>query len=230
VILWVGEADWWNGGQPMPRLGEPRFAFPLCEEAADEVAESGDFGGLRRISSKARRAASDRHLLRTTLDRFNGDLNPVWQYSPFGGVMKRRHSTLGNGVLVDREAVIWEDYVPPPQYEQNGVVVGGQVRLFRTLRQAWTEERAVPRIRLYQIVEPPPGMVTACLRALRALEVDDSPFCVELRHHPVPGPRGELQWKVVEVNTRLGEDPCHPFLLWPTHPLRQVERWVEELT
>jgi hypothetical protein len=220
VILWVGEADWWNGGRPMPAPDEVRFVFPLVEETTGDVARMTT--SARKIDERAWYKATHRGAMRRALP---SDLNPDWWTDGpegRGAVMKQARSTYGRGVHVDPEAVVCEAYIPGPQWEQNGVVLGGHTYFFRTLKQLW-DEREHPRIRLYQIAEAPGFLHSACIRALATLGVDDSPFCIELRQQ-------HGTWRVIEINTRLGEDPCHPFLLWPTHPLRQVERWVEELT
>jgi len=193
-----------------------------------------------RSSSGSRRIAavncSSRLALRVALATTG--LNPEWWPFRFGGgakprVVKAPSSALGSGVRQFRERIeevalleafapelaqfgVVEELVHGAQYEADGFVLGGRVTFFHPLVQSWRGERIVA----YRRCEPPHGFRDAVARALRAVGLDDAPFCAELRHR-----RG--RWVVIELHARLGEDAGLPRKMWPTSPLAAIEKAAE---
>jgi hypothetical protein len=97
-------------------------------------------------------------------------------------------------------------------------VVGGRIEYFSPLLQQWNE--AGDRILAYQRQEPPDRhWVDAALAAVKAVGIDDAPFCLEMRYDRQRG-----GWKLIEIHARLGEDPGLPALMWDEDPLRVIER------
>ena len=111
-----------------------------------------------------------------------------------------------------------EERIEGPQYELDGFVVGGEVGYFSALLQHWNE--AGDKILAYERLAPPhDGWLDAALGAVKAVGIDDAPFCVELRYDT-----GRRQWKVIEIHARLGEDPGLPDLMSDVNPLHVIER------
>lgn len=222
----MGEADWWLAGRPVPIPSYYEYVFPLVEEACEEVANWASFHvqeespfqvvGLKKVSATAYYKATKRRLLRESLPRH---LNPWW-HPLEGGVLKAAYSCMNSGVRIFKDAEIVEEYLPGPQHECDGVILDGKTFFFNPLRQVWNEDNT--RILAY-FIETNSGTRWACSRvaldAITALGLDNTPFCIEMRQN-----------KVIEVNTRLGEDPGLPLLLSPgIHPLEQIDKWARSL-
>lgn len=229
-ILWVGEADHWSS----PRAPErPAFAMPLCEESVLETAFNHSFSGLRRLSKNAALACVSRYCQRRALERGAPDLNPGWapitKWPKGRAVVKAPASCLASGVrILDedfyvRELLLYapkaaigvvEEFVEGPQWELDGFVIGGEFRAFRHLLQHWSDGRIVH-------YEPSfaEGLENAVKRAIRAVGLDECPFCAEMR-------LSAEGWKVVELHARLGEDKDLAAAMWPTCPLNVIESFA----
>lgn len=205
-ILWLGESDHW---QPAPAQ-QPRYLMPLIEEEVLNVALSTS--PLRKLSLSAAINCTSRLAQRTALE--STGLNPAWRpfdWSP--GVIKAPASILNQGVrylpsndhVARLKAVapalaaigIVEDFIPGEEWEQDGWIVNGKLGFFYPLRQWWNEART--RILCYERACPPDGLQEAIAKAVQAVGLDNTPYCVELRYR-------EGRWFVVEIHARLGED------------------------
>jgi hypothetical protein len=231
TVEWVGESPFWTPG---PRHGHrARFTMPLVEDAVLRVAAMN--GRTRHVSLPAAINCSSRLALRVALATTG--LNPEWWPFHFGGaakprVLKAPSSALGSGVRHFRERIeevaqleavapelaqfgVVEELVEGAQYEGDGFVLGGKVTFFHPLAQSWRDERIVA----YRRCDPPAGFHEAVGRALRAAGVDDAPFCAELRYQG-------RRWVLIELHARLGEDAGLARKMWPSGPLRAIERAV----
>ena len=113
---------------------------------------------------------------------------------------------------------VLEEFIDGPQYELDGYVVGGVIGCFHFLLQHWNE--AGDTILGYERKNPATGeSLEAALTAVRSMGIDDSPFCVEMRHDLRRG-----GWKIIEVHARLGEDPGLGELMSDEYPLNVIER------
>jgi hypothetical protein len=228
-VQWVGESDYWVAPEC---LGEPEFIMPLSEDAVLEVATMQTTA--RKLSLQAAINCTSRLALRVALATTG--LNPCWHPLEWPGpsVVKTPASCASLGVRflptnwyiaalaqvapeLARFGVI-EERIEGPQYELDGFVVGGRIEWFSPLLQHWNE--AGDKILAYQRQEPPDrDWVDAALAAVKAVGIDDAPFCLEMRHDRQRG-----GWKLIEIHARLGEDPGLPALMWDEDPLRVIER------
>lgn len=202
----------------------------------------GDSAGppdTRRLSRGAALNCTSRLALRVALA--STGLNPEWWpylYDPLlsgvGRVIKAPASCANNGIrallptehtaLLESVAPelarfgVVERYVEGPQFEMDGFVIGGRVHFFHPILQRWND--AGDRIVAYEREEPDkhqPGFREAVEMAVKAVGLDDAPFCAELRI-TAEG------WKLIEIHARLGEDLGLSELMWDTSPLEEIER------
>jgi hypothetical protein len=229
MIQWLGESRHWE----VPACaGVPRFVMALTERWVLETATLATPG--RRLGLRAALNCTSRLALRVALAATN--LNPRWSPLEWHGpsVAKAPASAANLGVrfLPHNEYIgylqavapdlarfgVVEDYIDGPQYELDGYVVGGEAGWFHPLLQHWNE--AGDAILGYERKEPSVGGIReAALAAVRAIGLDDSPFCVEMRYDP----RHEA-WRVIELHARLGEDPGLAALMADEYPLNVIER------
>jgi hypothetical protein len=228
-VQWIGESDYWVAPEC---LGEPEFIMPLSEDSVLEVARMQTTA--RKLSLRAAINCTSRLALRVALA--STGLNPCWHPLEWPGpsAVKAPASCASLGVRflptnwyiaalaqvapeLARFGVI-EERIEGPQYELDGFVVGGRIEWFSPLLQHWNE--AGDKILAYQRQEPPDrDWVDAALAAVKAVGIDDAPFCLEMRHDRQRG-----GWKLIEIHARLGEDPGLPALMWDEDPLRVIER------
>jgi len=227
-VQWVGDSDYWVA--PECR-GDPEFIMPLSEDSVLEVARLQTTA--RKLSLQAAINCTSRLALRVALATTG--LNPCWHPLEWPGpsVAKAPASCASLGVRflaanwyiaalaqvapdLARFGVI-EERIEGPQYELDGFVVGGRIEYFCPLLQHWNE--AGDKILAYERREPPDrDWVSAALAAVRAVGIDDAPFCLEMRHDRRGG------WQLIEIHARLGEDPGLPALMSDEDPLRVIER------
>jgi hypothetical protein len=228
-VQWIGESDYWVAPEC---LGEPEFIMPLSEDAVLEVASMQTTA--RKLSLQAAINCTSRLALRVALA--STGLNPCWHPLEWPGpsVVKAPASCASLGVRflpsnwyiaalaqvapdLARFGVM-EERIEGPQYELDGFVIGGRIEYFSPLLQHWNE--AGDKILGYQRQEPPTrDWVGAALAAVKAVGIDDAPFCLEMRYDRRCG-----GWKLIEIHARLGEDPGLPALMSDEDPLRMIER------
>jgi hypothetical protein len=91
-------------------------------------------------------------------------------------------------------------------------------RSFPSLLQHWNE--AGDKILRYQRQEPPDrDWLSAARAAIKAVGIDDAPFCLEMRYDHRRG-----DWKLIEIHARLGEDHGLAALMSDEDPLVLIER------
>jgi hypothetical protein len=220
-IWWVGESNNWNA--PV-KPEKPLFAMALVEEEVLPVAFSNEYAGTTRLSKSAAINCTSRLAQRVALA--STGLNPRWEpIKIHQGVLKYPASCHNNGVhFIKRtehmellaayvpelaEFGVAESFLHGDPYEIDGVIIGGKIHFFHVIRQIWNEEN--DGILEYRRVEVT-GIHYAAEQALRAVGLDNSPFCIEFRLH-------ECQWRVIEVHARLGEDPGLPTVMSDIYPL-----------
>jgi hypothetical protein len=227
-VAWIGASRVWH---PPPRDDKPpEFAMALVEDTVLQVGARRD--GTRHLSLAAAINCSSRLALRVALATTG--LNPDWWPYRFGGSRKRRvvkapASALGSGVREFGHPIeevqelelyapelaqfgVVEEYADGEQYELDGFVLGGRPTFFHPLRECWV----AGRIASYRRADPPSGLREAVATAVRAIGLDDSPFCAELRH-------SAGRWVLIEVHARLGEDEGLVEQMWDSCPLRAIE-------
>ncbi len=237
VIQRVGNTEFWE----KPRCpDQPLFAMPICEEAVLETAFSPVYAGLRRLSKDAASNCVSRYRMRRILP---DKLNPRWQKLPWPDderiIIKDAASCANSGVwqiarndyakhylkyaFGDDGYRIIEEFIPGNQWEQDGFIIGGRIHFFKTLRQSWDREgRRICAYHNETLVDMQSLVTEAAEEAVRAVGLDDCPFCVEIRFDT------EAQPKIIEIAARLGEDHGLPDLLNPDeYPLSVVERCAE---
>jgi hypothetical protein len=228
-VRWVGESDYWVAPE-CP--GEPEFLMPISEDSVLEVARMQTTA--RKLSLQAAINCTSRLAMRVALA--STGLNPVWHPFEWPGsaAVKAPASCANLGVRflpanwyiatlaqvapdLARFGVV-EERIEGPQYELDGFVVAGRVECFSPLLQHWNE--AGDRIVRYQRQEPPDrDWRDAALAAIKAVGIDDAPFCLEMRQDRRGG-----GWKLIEIHARLGEDPGLAALMSDEDPLRVIER------
>lgn len=218
MIYWIGNSENWD--KPIhPMIGnplEPSYAFPLVEEVALEVAFSPIYVRYKRLSKQAAINCTSRFALRSALPH---ELNPKWvdwHHFDEGLVVKAPASCQNQGIgfafqneysrrlaQYDSEFAphgVVEQYIPGPQYEADGVVIGGKVHLL-----AWTlQEGENGKIARYapQVFPMLPEAPTEVIEAVvKALGLDNCPFCFEMKRTGVVS-----GWKIIDAHARLGED------------------------
>ena len=73
----------------------------------------------------------------------------------------------------------------------------------------------------YQRQTPPDrDWLSAARAAIKAVGIDDAPFCLEMRYDR----RLRGEWKLIEIHSRLGEDPGLAALMSDEDPLAVIER------
>lgn len=108
-----------------------------------------------------------------------------------------------------------EEFIEGENWEVDGVSREKVSCVFRPLKQTWT--KTGEKIVKYEAVTPPLGLVEAAIKAVEACGIKWSGWCVELKG-------SANNWKVIEVNARLGEDGGNFYnLLSPTiHPIEKL--------
>ncbi len=244
MIYWVGSSPIWQAksAKEIPSSG---YAIPLTEDAVLETAFDEKYRHLRRLSKQAAINCSSRLAQRVALSR--AGLNPAWdvyKWRPHG-VLKAPASKASDGVVfiehnrsterllkyVPELASIgvWEERIGGVAYEVDGFVSWPKVICFQPLRQEWDPEGE--QIVRYEPTIPPDGYQAVVETVLRAVGLDHSCFCVELRWLGDPEHDWHCAWKVIEVNARLGEDDGFPELLsqGTIKPLDYIEQQVQLL-
>lgn len=90
-----------------------------------------------------------------------------------------------------------EEFVEGENWEVDGISRGKVTHVFQPLKQTWS--KAGEKIIKYEAAVPPPGLIDSAIKAVEASGIKWSGWCVELK--------GDVNnWKVIEVNARLGED------------------------
>ena len=122
------------------------------------------------------------------------DLENLWK-SDFDRLVTRQMNRLYQiGFRPDYDFLI-EEFIEGEAWEVDGVSREKAAFVFRPLKQIW-----VPGfITEYQALTPPPGLIDAAIKAVEACGIKWSGWCVELKG-------SANNWKVIEVNARLGED------------------------
>jgi hypothetical protein len=206
--------------------------MPLGEY--DVLRVASDSKPLRKLSVTAAVNCISRFRFRTVLD--STDLNPAWKPVPWLGeaVLKAPASVMNSGVyrlfgndetnLLQQYSPelaclgVIEEWVPEPQYELDGFILGKKISFFHPLLQSWKGEAIVS----YERHEPPqPGLREAVQTAVQAVGLDDCPFCAEVRWH-------KGGWKIIELNARLGKDPGLAELMADRNPLEVIEEAAAE--
>jgi hypothetical protein len=229
VVKWLGDSEHWCAE---PCDGPPLFLMALTERWVLDVATAES--AARKLSLAAGLNCTSRLALRVALA--SSGLNPLWWPLPWHGpcVAKAPASSANLGVrflhpseyVENLQAVapdlarfgVIEEFVDGPQYEVDGYVVSGEVKLFHPLLQQWNEdgdrivgyERSVPRWEDWK---------QAVRRTVHAVGLNDAPFCVEMRHSI-----RDDAWKVIEIHARLGEDPDLASLISDENPVAVIER------
>jgi len=220
MIYWIGNSENWD--KPAHPLGDPEhrpFVFPLVEEVVLEVAFSKLYVPFKRLSREAAINCTSRLALRKALRKADGELNPEWLCptkvtGPFDGLVVKAPASCQNqgiGFAVPNEYSrrlaqydpemaahgVVEQYIPGPQYEADGIVIEGKVRLLAWTRQEGDNGKIVRYVPLiYPILPEAPTEVIET--AVKALGLDNCPFCFEMK-------RQGNQWKVIDAHARLGE-------------------------
>ncbi len=220
-IWWVGESDNWKIPDKPER---PLFSMPLVEEEVLPVAFSNEYADTIRLSKTAAINCTSRLAQRVALS--STGLNPVWEPIKIRrGVIKYPASCHNNGVhfikntehmellaayapeLADMGVV--ESFLQGDPYEIDGAIIGGKVHFLNSIQQIWNEDKdTILEYRRTSVT----GIHYAAEQAIRAVGLDNSPFCIEFRLH-------ECQWKVIEVHARLGEDSNLPSVMSDIYPL-----------
>jgi hypothetical protein len=219
MIYWIGNSENWDKPihpiSPAPSGDGFPYAFPLVEEAVLEVAFSRLYGAYKRLSREAAINCTSRFALRTALTR---ELNPYWQKMPnFGDgiVVKAPASCQNEGIgfalhnqysrrlaqydrIVGNIGVV-EQYIPGPQYEADGVVIGGKVHLLAWVLQEGENGKITRYIHWLRFPEAPAEVIEA---TVKALGLDNCPFCFEMKRETDEQGR----WKIIDAHARLGED------------------------
>lgn len=225
MILWVGESEYLDA----PYRDEGEYVMPLTEEAVLPVA-FGDWGDGKRLSPEAALCCTSRYAQRMALK--GTGLNPQWQIGPVWDdmVLKAPASAMNSGVWhlhptwesqrlaeyapnLSRRSVV-EQYMDGPQYQVDGFVLDGRDFVAVPIQQTWHGEY-IAEYRSVKGEELPKVLQDAAIRAVRAVRLDNCPFCVELRFH-------EGAPRVVEINARFGEDPRLADV-WDMDPVRLIE-------
>lgn len=228
MIRWVGHSVVWK---PTRQTGQDvnQYVMPLTEEAVLEVAQC-PWG--KHLSLDAALNCMDRYRLRQTLNLTG--LNPGWTSFPWperASVLKAPASTRNSGVWflpqttfeierlrsprsagLDNFGVV-EDFVDGPQYQVDGYVLDGAAATFYPLHQHWMGEQIVR----YERAPEFPDLRSLAKTVALTLGIDNCPFCIEFRLD------SNSCWKVIEVNTRLGEDFGLPDLMSDDNPLESIE-------
>ena len=195
MIRWIGVSPYWNNGNPIPVPDDYKYLFPLSEEAVHHIQQIRPEGIY--CPHDAYERATNRYSLRLSLPPH---LSPEWS-AVNGAVLKSTHSVSGKGVRVLEDAVIVEEFIPFPQYQQDGFVVDGKISFLPTLQQSWKDDYITSYRKIDDWAIRDAAEETIC-----ALGVNNTPFCIEFRkqgNQPI----------VIEVNIRLGEDTGLPELL-----------------
>lgn len=90
-----------------------------------------------------------------------------------------------------------EEFIEGESWEVNGICRKKTIHIFPPLKQIWSAP--AEKITEYRQEKPPAGLVDSAIKAVEACGLKWCTWCVELKGY-------ENRWKVVEVNSRLGED------------------------
>lgn len=233
TVHWIGESPYWTVPPPSR---DARFVMPLTEEAVLKVATMET--SARRLSLQAALRCTSRLAMRVALAPTG--LNPRWRPMEWEGpsVVKAPASCASSGVrflpaseyiaALEKAAPelarfgVVEEWVEGPEYEVDGYVVGGSIGHFAPLREHWNEPR--DRIVRYERATPPGDRWRDAVdAAVKAVGLDDAPFCVEMRYQT-----STRAWRVIEIHARLGEDERLASLMSEEYPLQVIERACEQ--
>jgi hypothetical protein len=203
---------------------------PLVEKVLLASAIAGTKLGLKNsISLEAARNCTDRLRQRQALEKTG--LNPRWSVDGVGDlkyplIIKKPASARSSGVMLiknkagltiflkDKELnaqeqrlhdvgfppahqFIVEEYIEGDSWEVSGISRDKVVHTFPPIRQIW--DPPTKWIDEYRLEAPPAGLIEAAVDAVEACGLKWAPWCVELK--------GTADnWKIIEVNGRLGED------------------------
>lgn len=203
---------------------------PLVEKVVLACGLAGAKLSLKNsISLEAALNCTDRLRQRQALEKTG--LNPKWAINGTGEVkfpliVKRPASARSSGVkLVKNKAgltiflknketnpqeqrlhdigyapayeYITEEYIEGDSWEVSGISREKVVHTFTPIRQIW--DPPTKWIDDYRVEPPPAGLIDSAIKAVEACGLKWSPWCVELKG------RAD-NWKIIEVNGRLGED------------------------
>ena len=215
MIYWIGNSENWDKPKH-PEVGNPMevYAFPLVEETVLEVAFSPVYVRYQRLSRQAAINCTSRFALRSALAP---ELNPKWNSWPFGHgiVVKASASCQNQGIgfalpneyshrLIQYDRIagnngVVEEYIPGPQYEADGVVIGGKVHLLAWVWQEGTDEKIEHYVKRDRADAP----TEVIEEVVHTLGLDNCPFCFEMKRALPPEVGG---WKIIDAHARLGED------------------------
>jgi len=225
MIYWIGNSENWD--KPIHPNGNmvDTCIFPLVEETVLEVAFSPLYMGYKRLSKEAAINCTSRFALRSALPQ---KLNPNWMALHFGDgiVVKAPASCQNQGIgfafpneysrrlseytpQIDTKAGtgVVEQYIPGPQYEADGVVIDGRVHLLAwSLQEGENGKIVCYRQRRYQEHGFPDAPTEVIERVVKALGLDNCPFCFEMKCIPPRDCSEGAKWKIIDAHARLGED------------------------
>lgn len=221
-IWWVGETDTWK----VPNKPKnPQYVMPLVEEEVLPVAFSDEYAGPVRLSKTAAINCTSRLAQRVALS--TTDLNPVWEPIRItSGVIKYPASCHNNGVhfvnntehleLLKSHAPelaefgVAEEFLTGDAYELDGVIVQNKIHFFHVIKQVWNKENN--QILEYRRSPNITGIHYSAEKAIQAVGLDNSCFCIEFRQH-------KSTWKIIEIHARLGEDSGLAEVMSDKYPL-----------
>lgn len=93
---------------------------------------------------------------------------------------------------------VWEEFVTGEHYEVSGFVINGEVNFRLPLKQTWSANK--DKILKYEAISLDKLPLDKLLLAIERLDLDYTFFNFELIYSET------LDWKLIEANTRLGED------------------------
>jgi len=112
---------------------------------------------------------------------------------------------------------VMEERIDGEHYQFDGVVLDGEVQYLSMIRQEWNTE--LNKITKYVLADHP-VWIDSIYKAIHAIGLDNSPFCVEI----VVSPSRVTLPYIIEVNARLGEDTRLPDIICGGEdPLKKIE-------
>ena len=222
LIYWAGEAGVWERPDRQD-LANATYVFSASEDAVWTTATMGRYDAKRRLSRTAALRCTQRLLQRAALE--GTGLNPQWCPTYLPHQVVKAHQSCENSRVrffptTDADGDLFqamphlfgwgvsEAFVHGEAIEVDGIIRDGTVQFLPVVRQHWNA--TWDHVEGYELVRPL-GYRTAVSRALRAIGLNQSAFCVELRR------RGS-EWVVIEVHARFGEDD-RLAACWGGHPM-----------
>ena len=133
----------------------------------------------------------------------------------FNNIVTRQMNRLYQvGFKPDYDFII-EEFIEGENWEVDGISREKVAHIFRPLKQIWS--KSGEKIVEYQALNPPLALINSAIKAIEACGIKWSGWCVELKGRA-------NNWKVIEVNARLGEDDKSFYhLLSPeTYPVEKL--------